>query len=250
MKNKFSLLGFIATLLFSVFLGAMMISCSSSSDDDEPAGEWQNWSTMNLCIALDQSNYETLKGVGSDIPVDFGSMRCYVDKQYYSISCYQNWVFYLQDGSFLFSNETLYFFEKDGMAYMLANGNESIYISKTLNDPFKKNCRNRIYLGLYNTPGGGGGGGSTSGYTLYKTVTALVLTEVQHDITKTSYESVGIYKKSGSSSYYIKLGTNLYQSLSKTKSSKNDWVDVSGYNYFTIKSTSSTSVMYWYYVNL
>ena len=173
-----------------------MISCSSSSDDDEPAGEWQNWSTMNLCIALDQSNYETLKGVGSDIPVDFGSMRCYVDKQYYSISCYQNWVFYLQDGSFLFSNETLYFFEKDGMAYMLANGNESIYISKTLNDPFKKNCRNRIYLGLYNTPGGGGGGGSTSGYTLYKTVTALVLTEVQHDITKTSYESVGIYKGS------------------------------------------------------
>mgnify|MGYP000721919209 FL=1 len=133
---------------------------------------------------------------------------------------------------------------------MLANGNESIYISKTLNDPFKKNCRNRIYLGLYNTPGGGGGGGSTSGYTLYKTVTALVLTEVQHDITKTSYESVGIYKKSGSSSYYIKLGTNLYQSLSRTKSSKNDWVDVSGYNYFTIKSTSSTSVMYWYYVDL
>lgn len=115
-----------------------MISCSSSSDDDEPAGEWQNWSTMNLCIALDQSNYETLKGVGSDIPVDFGSMRCYVDKQYYSISSYQNWVFYLQDGSFLFSNETLYFFEKDGMAYMLANGNESIYISKTLNDPLRK----------------------------------------------------------------------------------------------------------------
>ena len=66
----------------------MMISCSSSSDDDEPAGEWQNWSTMNLCIALDQSNYETLKGVGRDIPVDFGSMRCYVDKQYYSITAF------------------------------------------------------------------------------------------------------------------------------------------------------------------
>ena len=249
MKNKFSLLGFIATLLFSVFLGAMMISCSSSSDDDEPAGEWQNWSTMDYCFALDQSNFESLKYIAQDVPVDFNSMRCYVSKQYYSISSYQNWVFYLQDGSYLFSNETTYFFEKDGMAYMLTNENSPIYKSKTLNDPFKYNCRNRIYLGLYNTPGGGGGG-STSGYTLYKTVTALVLTEVRDDVTETSYESVGIYKKSGSSYYYLKLGTNLYKALSRTKSLKHDWVDVSDYNYFTIKSTSSTSVMYWYYVDL
>lgn len=112
-----------------------MISCSSSSDDDEPAGEWQNWSTMDYCFALDQSNFESLKYIAQDVPVDFNSMRCYVNKQYYSISSYQNWVFYLQDGSFLFSNETLYFFEKDGMAYMLANENSPISKSKTLNDP-------------------------------------------------------------------------------------------------------------------
>ena len=96
----------------------------------------------------------------------------------------------------------------------------------------------------------GGGGGSTSGYTLYKTVTALVLTEVRDNVTETSYETVGIYKKSGSSDYYLKLGTNLYKPLSNTKSLKHDWVDISGYNYFTIKSTSSTSVKYWYYVDL
>ena len=95
-----------------------------------------------------------------------------------------------------------------------------------------------------------GGGGSTSGYTLYKTVTALVLTEVQDNVTETSYETVGIYKKSGSSDYYLKLGTNLYKPLSRAKSLKHDWVDISGYNYFTIKSTASTSVMYWYYVDL
>lgn len=136
------------------------------------------------------------------------------------------------------------------MAYMLANENSPIYKSKTLNEPFKYNCRNRIYLGLYNTPGGGGGGGSTSGYTLYKTVTALVLTEVRDNVTETSYETVGIYKKSGSSYYYLKLDTNLYKPLSRAKSLKHDWVDISGYNYFTIKSTSSTSVMYWYYVDL
>ncbi len=96
----------------------------------------------------------------------------------------------------------------------------------------------------------GGGGGSTSGYTLYKTVRALVLTEVRDNVTETSYETVGIYKKSGSSDYYLKLGTNLYKPLSRAKSLKHDWVDISDYNYFTIKSTSSTSVKYWYYVDL
>lgn len=226
-----------------------MISCSSSSDDDGPAGEWQSWSTMDHCIALDKSNYEVLKSIASNVPVDFGSMRCYVNKQYYRISSYQNWVFYLQDGSFLFSNETLYFFEKDGMAYMLKNANNTIYKSKSLREPFEYNCRTRIYLGLYNTPGGGGGG-STSGYTLYKTVTALVLTEVYNDVTKTSYKTMGIYKKSGSSYYYIKLDTNLYLPLSKSKYSTHDWVDVSSYNYFTSHSPTSTSVMYWYYVDL
>ena len=205
---------------------------------------------MGLCVALDQSNFESLKYIAQDVPVDFNSMRCYVSKQYYSIYSYQNWVFYLQDGAFLFSNETTYFFEKDGMAYMLANRNSPIYKSKTLTEPFKNNCRNRIYLGLYNTHGGGGGGGSTSGYTLYKTVTALVLTEVRDNVTETSYETVGIYKKSGSSYYYLKLGTNHYSPLSRAKSLKHDWVDISGYNYFTIKSTSSTSVKYWYYVDL
>ena len=96
----------------------------------------------------------------------------------------------------------------------------------------------------------GGGGGSTSGYTLYKTVTALVLTEVRDNVTETSYETVGIYKKSGSSYYYLKLGTYLYSPLTRAKSLKHDWVDISGYNYFTIKTTSSTSVNYWYYVDL
>lgn len=204
---------------------------------------------MDNCIALDKSNYDVLKSIASNVPVDFSSMRCYVNKQYYSISSYQNWFFYLQDGSLLFSNETLYFFEKDGMAYMLSNANNTIYKSKSLSGPFKHNCKTRIYLGLYNTPGGGGGG-STLGYTLYKTVTALVLTEVEHNVTKTSYKTMGIYKKSGSSYYYIKLDTNLYLSLSKSKSLKRDWVDVSSYNYFTTYSPTGIAVMYWYYVDL
>ena len=86
---------------------------------------------------------------------------------------------------------------------------------------------------------------SSSSYTLVKTVKAKKLTVVQSKVTKSSSESVDVYKKG--SKKYLKIGSSYY-TLHSNSSSKFMGVSVSGYNYYALKVVSKTN--YYYYVKV
>ena len=128
----------------------------------------------------------------------------------------------------LTANTTYYFAVK---SYNSTNESElSSYISQTTSST---------------STGGtsGGDGGSSTEYTFYKRVTALKLTVINSNVTKSTYETVDIYKKG--TKYYHKYKRNGYNSLQYNNSIKFLGVDVSSYRYWNLRVV--LSVTYYYY---
>lgn len=200
----------------SVFIISTFVSCSSD-DDGNQTDNWMSWVGY---VHLDLSTKGSVKVKYTDVRVNPQQTQCYVEGHYYNITPYTNWSYRISDGTFIFSRKTCYFFESNSKGYMLLPDNNllsEVYLCDSEYQAIKQGCY-KISLGGSGSSSGsgstGGGSGSSSddvaGHTYYKTVTALVFTEVSSKTTGYEFKNVDIYKRERITIFVSELTNSLY----------------------------------------
>lgn len=125
----------------------LLPSCSVSDDDDEQ--DWRKWQTADESLCLDVNMGDSWKADKAvNIPVNYDKMTCYVDGKYYHLYKYSKWLFITPKRYFVSSTSTNYFYEKDGLAYVILNSESTIQWRPTFELAFQEGCTTRVPLGV------------------------------------------------------------------------------------------------------